>query len=85
MTHAVPVRDAAPGEVLTLLAVPGGPEIRTRLSALGLRPGRQLHVVGKTSGGGRILAVDGARIAVDHATAAGLLVLPTSQRASATT
>ncbi len=40
------------------------PEVAHRMSALGLRRGSQVRVVQTTVGGGRILAVCGARVAM---------------------
>lgn len=39
-----------------------------RLAELGLRPGARVTVTARTAGGGRIVAVDHARIALDRAT-----------------
>ncbi len=47
---------------------------RRRLAQLGLRPGVELVVVMRTSGGGRVVAVSGSRIALDQATAQRLRV-----------
>ncbi len=47
-----------------------------RMAALGLRTGTPVTVLQKTAGGGRLLAVAGARIAVDREVAAHLQVTP---------
>ena len=49
---------------LTLRRTEGAPEFRRRLAALGLRRGARLSVVHETIGGGRIVSVAGARIAL---------------------
>ncbi|GAB77412.1 Fe2+ transport system protein FeoA [Austwickia chelonae] len=48
---------------LDSVTVVDGP--RRRLSELGLRPGARLTVLRRTAGGGRIVSVDGSRIALD--------------------
>lgn len=40
-----------------------------RLAEMGIRPGSSISVLYATAGGGRILGVEGARIAVDRVTA----------------
>ncbi|MFT3862258.1 FeoA domain-containing protein [Micropruina sp.] len=47
---------------LTLCAVPT--ELRHQLSRLGLRPGAGFAVVRRSTGGGRIVSVSGARVAI---------------------
>lgn len=61
---------------LTLRRSVGEPDFRRRLSALGLRRGARLTVVHRTIGGGRIVAVAGARIALDRGVLARLYVEP---------
>ena len=58
--------DAPVGTPLTLRRSDGAPEFVRRLSALGLRRGAQVTVVQRTIGDGRIVAVAGARIALDR-------------------
>ncbi len=55
---------------LTLAAVPG--EHAWRLGRLGLRPGAAFTVVRASTGGGRIVSVAGARIALGAALLGGL-------------
>lgn len=73
----------APVGVRLHLAAPQAPDAaraghhaagRRRLAQLGLRPGAELVVVMRTSGGGRVVAVSGSRIALDEATAQWLRV-----------
>ncbi len=52
------------GTPLTVRRADGAPEFRRRLAALGLRRGARIHVVHRTIGGGRIVSVAGARIAL---------------------
>ena len=66
--------EAAVRTPLTLRRSEGAPEFCRRLSALGLRQGARLTVVQRTIGGGRIVAVAGARIALDRGVLARLFV-----------
>lgn len=81
--HTVPLSEAPVG-IRLRLAAPGaqhqdrgapasGPGGR-RLAQLGLRAGAEVVVTMRTSGGGRVVAVSGARIALDQATAQRLRV-----------
>jgi len=49
---------------------------RRRLAELGLRPGADVHVMRRTSGGGRVLGIGPSRMAVDRTTLDALLVEP---------
>ncbi|HLZ38429.1 MAG TPA: FeoA family protein [Mycobacteriales bacterium] len=51
--------------------------VARRLYELGLRPGTEVVVLHRTAGGGRVVLVDGARVALDRAT---LLALPVTQQ-----
>lgn len=51
--------------------------VARRLYELGLRPGTEVVVLHRTAGGGRVVLVDGARVALDGAT---LRALPVTQR-----
>lgn len=63
---------------VTLNHVPVGATVRLadttrhpgsrRLAELGLRPGADIHVMRRTSGGGRLLGLGHSRMAVDRAT-----------------
>jgi ferrous iron transport protein A len=52
------------GATLTLVAAGPPGEVTRRLAELGLRRGATLSCTTRTAGGGRIVAVDGARIAL---------------------
>lgn len=70
--------------VVTLNQVPVGASARLvdisahpgsrRLAELGLRPGAQVHVMRRTSGGGRLVGLGPSRMALDSATATALQV-----------
>ncbi|GAB2933531.1 hypothetical protein GCM10027047_32470 [Rhodococcus aerolatus] len=49
-----------------------------RLAELGIRTGQPVQVLGRTAGGGRLLAVGDARVAVDRSTARGIEVTETA-------
>ncbi len=48
------------------------PDLARRLAALGLRRGAQVTLLMRTAGGGGIVSVAGARIALDHSMLASL-------------
>lgn len=79
MEQPVPLSMAPVGVRLILAAPPvdsaGTTAERRRLAQFGLRPGAEFVVVMRTSGGGRVVAVAGSRIALDRASAHGLSVL----------
>ncbi|MCH8612161.1 FeoA family protein [Arsenicicoccus dermatophilus] len=54
---------------------------RRRLAELGLRTGATVEVVHRTAGGGRVVAVAGARIALDRRTAQGIQVVVAGEHA----
>lgn len=60
--------EAPVGASLRVGAVVCAPATRLRLAELGLRPGEQITVTHRTSGGGRVVSVDHCRIALDRAT-----------------
>lgn len=64
----------ARGVPVELVEVRGDGSVRRRLAQLGLRVGAELTVVRTTAGRGCIVAVAGARIALDRDTARGLVV-----------
>jgi ferrous iron transport protein A len=68
--HQVP-----PGDAVRLTDLTDHPTKR-RLRELGLRPGVQVTVLRRTSGGGRVLALGTTRLAVDKTTATQLVVEP---------
>lgn len=69
--------DEAPvgGRVRLLAADLPGPRAR-RLAELGLRPGSTVTVLRRTTGGGRIVAVGDARVAMSRQTARRLPAAP---------
>ncbi len=66
--------DVQPSTDAVLVAVPGEPSLRRRLQAQGLRPGAPLTVVRRSAGGGRVVAVAGARVALGKILARQLTV-----------
>ncbi len=68
--------DADDDEVVVLAAPRLEPARARRLAELGLRAGARVRVLHRSAGGGRILAVDDARIAVDRATLRRIPVRP---------
>ena len=52
------------------------PSCRLRMAELGLRAGSVVTVVGRSSGGGRVVQVGTARVAVDRLTACALRACP---------
>lgn len=56
--------DEVPGTA-SVTQVEGAPAVQRRLAEMGVRVGSHIHVLYRTTGGGRVLAVDGSRIAVD--------------------
>lgn len=49
----------------TVTSVQGQASIRRRLAEMGVRSGSHVRVLYRTTGGGRVVAVGGARIALD--------------------
>ncbi|WP_206662222.1 FeoA family protein [Propioniciclava sinopodophylli] len=67
--------DRAPlGAPLLLTATHPDANVARRLASLGLRRGVRVSLVQKLAGGGRILSVNGGRIAVDAGVLAHLMV-----------
>ncbi|MGL5406504.1 MAG: FeoA family protein [Propionibacteriaceae bacterium] len=59
--------DRAPmNQVLTVVNVTCDQMLARRLATLGLRSGSSISVVGNTTGRGRVVSADGARIALDR-------------------
>lgn len=52
------------GATMTLVATVVAEDVARRLAELGLRKGATLSCTQRTAGGGRIIAVDGSRIAL---------------------
>jgi len=66
--------DVPVGTRATLALCSAEPQLRARLATLGLRCGARVEVMRRTSGGGRILGVAGARIALDPSVLRTLLI-----------
>ena len=56
--------DEVPGTA-RVIEVGGTDAVRRRLAEMGVRSGSHVTVLYRTTGGGRVLSVDGSRIAVD--------------------
>jgi ferrous iron transport protein A len=67
---------AAVGSRVRLAEVQVEGRSRLRLAELGLRCGAVVRIVSRSVGGGRVVAVDGARIALDRGTAGRLTIAP---------
>lgn len=70
--------DLEVGARATLTSLRLGAGLARRLAELGVRPGAEVTVLHRTSGGGRILAVADGRIALDRATASALTGRPSA-------
>ena len=58
----------------TVSTVNAEPTLCRRLAEMGVRPGAHIRVLHRTSGGGRVIAVGGARLALDAKMAAVITV-----------
>lgn len=65
---------AAPAVPVRLAEVDVPAAQRRRLAELGIRAGALVTVLGRTAGGGRLLAIGTSRVALDRDTAACVLV-----------
>ncbi len=70
----VDLLDVAPGATARVLAVEARPALRTRLHEFGLRPGVMVTCQQRCSGGGRVVRVGNARVALDRTTLRALRV-----------
>jgi len=61
---------------VVVTGVGADPAVRRRLAEMGVRPGARIRILHRSAGGGRVLAVDGARIAVDAHLAASIQTEP---------
>lgn len=66
------LRDLAPGTTGAVTAVAVPEPHRRRLAELGVRPGAHVTLLRRTAGRGVVVAVAGARLALDRATAAAV-------------
>jgi ferrous iron transport protein A len=65
-TATAPLGRAPFGEPLVVGTVSAPPQVRRRLAELGLRAGSRVVVMRRTSGGGAILGLGDARVAVSR-------------------
>ena len=68
------VADVPVGTVATLDEPAVDPLRRRRLAELGLRCGAEVHILARTAGGGRVIALADDRVVVDLGTARALVV-----------
>lgn len=61
-------------EPLVLIGADVDAGLARRLLRLGLRPGARLKLVQRLAGGGRVISVEGARLALGHAVLSRLTV-----------
>ncbi len=66
----------APGDVARIRAISAEAPIALRLREMGLRPGTRIRVAGRAASGARVVAISGARIAVDRQTSSLIEVEP---------
>lgn len=69
------VSDAPLGSAFTVDTVATDERALRRLAELGVRPGSRVTVLRRTAGGGRIVGVAGARVALDAGTAGTIRLL----------
>lgn len=58
---------------MTCVSADASPELRRRLAELGIRPGAHVRLLGRTSGGGRVVQVGGASIAIGKQVLRGIV------------
>lgn len=68
--------NCAPGVCSRIVCVAGEPLVVRRLAEIGVRTGAQVTTLGKFPGGGRVIAINDARLAVDRRTADAITVTP---------
>ncbi len=71
----VTLHEAPIGAAIEVADTSAHPRAR-RLAELGLRRGAEIEVLRRTSGGGRLLGIGTARLAIDRGTAVSVLVHP---------
>ncbi len=64
------------GSVARVRSISAEAAVALRLREMGLRPGTRVRLAGRAASGARIVAVGGARIAVDRQTSALIEVEP---------
>ncbi|MDN4476605.1 FeoA family protein [Demequina sp. SYSU T00192] len=70
------LQSLAPGDVARIRAISADAPIALRLREMGLRPGTRIRLAGRAASGARVVAVAGARVAVDRRTSALIEVDP---------
>ena len=78
---AVPLASLSDGRCARLVTVEGGAAFRTRLVAMGLRPGAELRVVHNGGRGPFVLAIDDCRMVLGRGMAHRVLVMPVKEHA----
>ncbi|WP_228374344.1 FeoA family protein [Demequina rhizosphaerae] len=64
------------GAVVRVRAISAEAPIALRLREMGLRPGTRIRIAGRAASGARVVAISGARIAVDRQTSGLIEVEP---------
>jgi len=70
---SMPLAELAPGVPARIVSIGGGPGMRRRCLALGLRPGAEISV-GQTRRRGVVVGADNTRVALGEGMAANLMV-----------
>ncbi|WP_062516610.1 FeoA family protein [Demequina gelatinilytica] len=65
-----------PGAVARIRAISADAAVALRLREMGLRPGTRVRLAGRGAAGARVIAIGGARIAIDRGTSALIEVEP---------
>ncbi len=63
----------------TVKSVGADPAVRRRLAEMGIRPGATVRVMYRTTGGGRVVSVGGARVALDRELSAAVTLDATDE------
>lgn len=70
----MPLPMAKPGQIVSVAALAGGGEYRSRLLALGLIPGVEVSLLQDTGCGPMIVRIHGSRLALDRDLAERVLI-----------
>jgi Fe2+ transport system protein FeoA len=73
-TSGMPLVLAKVGDCVTLVSIRADQNVKSRLTAMGLCPGVQISLAGRSHHGPCILIVKGVRLALDWGTAHRILV-----------
>ncbi len=68
------LRDVGTGRQATVISIDDAAAYAIRLAELGIRPGVHIECVQRCSGGGRVVRVGNARLALDKAALAAIVV-----------